>query len=93
MARDRRWILLAEDGRHVTLGRASDPDDTELATLTETMRAQGLAGWLAVMEGDYHARRAAPTVMLVRALTPVTVAWDAAVAAFQDRRAQALSAA
>ncbi|MBC9176124.1 hypothetical protein [Pseudoroseomonas ludipueritiae] len=93
MARDRRWIVLAEDGRHVTLGRGSDPDQAELASLTETMRAQGLRGWLAVMEGDYHARRAAPTVMLVRALTPVTVEWDAAVAAFQDRHIKSLSAA
>jgi hypothetical protein len=93
MACDRSWIVLAEDGRHVTLGRANDPDAAELASLAETMHAQGLAGWLAVMEGDYHAHWATPTVMLVRALTPVTVEWGAAVAAFQDRRAQLLSAA
>ena len=93
MALDRSWIVLSEDGRHVTLGRASDPDETELVRLAETMRARNLGGWLAVMQGDYHARRAAPTVMMVRALTPVTGDWDAAVAAFLDRRAQLLSAA
>jgi hypothetical protein len=93
ITRDRRWIVLAEDGRHLTLGRASDPDTTELASLAETMRAQGLAGWLAVMEGDYHARRSRPRLMLVRALTPVTVEWDTAVAAFQERRVKSLSTA
>jgi hypothetical protein len=93
MARDRCWIVLAEDGGHVTLGRASDPDTAELANLAETMRAQGLRGWLAVMEGDYHARCSSPSLMLVRALTQVTVQWDAAVTAFQKRRASSLSAA
>jgi hypothetical protein len=93
MARDRSWIVLSEDGRHVSLGRASDPDAAELASLAETMRGQGLAGWLAVMEGDYHTRRVTPSLMLVRALTPVTVDWESAVAAFQHKRTQALSAA
>ena len=28
---ERRWIILGEDGRHVTMGRHSDPSPEELA--------------------------------------------------------------
>jgi hypothetical protein len=93
MARDRSWIVLAEDGRHVSLGRASDPDAAELASLTDGLTAQNLGGWLAVMQGDYYGGRVAPSLLLVRALTPVSVDWESAVAAFQQKRVQALSAA
>jgi hypothetical protein len=93
MVRERRWIVLGEDGRHVSVGRHSDPSDAELDTIAEALRAQGSGGWLAMMEGDYYLGRAAPTLMMVRPLTPVTAAWDDAAAAFQEKRVQALSVA
>jgi hypothetical protein len=93
MVRDRRWIVLGEDGRHVSIGRHSDPEEAELITLGEALRAQGSGGWLAVMEGDYYGGRTAPALMMVRPLVPAVTAWDEAVTAFQTRRVQALSAA
>jgi len=93
MAKERRWIVLSEDGRHVSIGRASDPDETELATMADALRSQDTGGWLAIMEGDYHGARKAPVLMMVRVLTPCAVTWDNAAAAFQQRRLQALTAA
>lgn len=93
MARERRWIVLGEDGRHVSVGRATDPDEAELATLADALRAQNTGGWLAMMEGNYYSGRAAPALMMVRALTPAATAWEDAAAAFQQRRRQTLSAA
>lgn len=48
---ERRRIVLAEDGRFITLCRATDPTETEIAQAEVVMRAQGVAGWPAVMEG------------------------------------------
>lgn len=42
----------APDGRYVTLGRESDPSEEEIRAAEEALRAQGLAGYLAVMEGN-----------------------------------------
>lgn len=47
---ERRWIILGEDGRFTTLARTSDPTEAEIAEVEAAMRAQGVAGWLAVME-------------------------------------------
>jgi hypothetical protein len=93
MAKERRWIVLSEDGRHISIGRASDPDETELVTLVDALRSQNTGGWLAVMEGDYHGAHKTPVLMMVRVLTPCTVTWDNAAAAFQQRRMQSLSVA
>ena len=83
--RDRRWIVLGEDGRHITLGRYSDPSPDEIATAEATLAAQGLAGWLAVMEGSYHHVRA-PSLMMVRALCSPARPFTEAVEAFHAVR-------
>lgn len=51
-SRERRWIILGEDGRFVTLGRESDPTEAEIQAAERSLSAQGLAGWLAIMEGN-----------------------------------------
>lgn len=84
--RERRWIVLGEDGRFVTLGRASDPTDEEVAAAEANMRAQGVAGWLAVMEGN-PCTVAQPTFLAVRPLAEPICAFEEAVAAFRARRA------
>ena len=52
----RRWIVLGQDGRHVTLGRAAPPSAEEIAAASKAMTAHGLAGWLATLDGDYLGR-------------------------------------
>ena len=57
MAADRRWIILAQDGRHVTVGRAAPPSEAEIEAASAALAAQGLAGWLATLDGNYWSRR------------------------------------
>lgn len=49
----RRWIVLGQDGRHVTLGRAAPPSAEEIAATSDALNRQGLAGWIATLDGDY----------------------------------------
>jgi len=64
---DTRTIVLAADGRYVTLGRHSEPSDAELAQVTETLAAEGLTAWLATMQGSPFGKRA-PKIAVIRAL-------------------------
>ncbi|UFN51591.1 hypothetical protein LPC08_25340 (plasmid) [Roseomonas sp. OT10] len=91
--RERRWIVLGTDGRHVTLGRHSDPTEEEVLAAERSLSANGLAGWLAVMEGDYYARRGRPGLMMVRPLAAPTGAFKDAAAAFEAARARTLQPA
>lgn len=86
---ERRWIILGEDGRHVTMGRHSDPSPDELAQAEASLEAQGLAGWLAVMEGGYYERRK-PALMMVRPLCNPQRPFVEAADAFEAAREAAL---
>jgi len=88
VARERRWIILGDDGRHATVGRHSDPTEEELARASDALRANGQGGWLAVTEGRYHSRDTL-SVMMVRELAPARVSWPTAVAAFLSARDRA----
>lgn len=62
---ERRWVLLAPDGRYVTVGRNSDPSEQEINTFEADLSKRGLCGWLAIMEGNPWGHRL-PSLMLVR---------------------------
>jgi hypothetical protein len=79
-SRERRWVIVSPDGRYVTLGRASDPSEEEILAAEEALRAQGAAGWLAVMEGNPYVG-AVPRLMEVRPLAQPTTAFADAAAA------------
>ena len=89
---ERRWVVVGEDGRYVTLGRASDPSEPEILEAEKALVAQGLAGWLAIMQGSPH-YEATPRLMEVRTLgTPKSLFHDAAascIAAIIARRREA----
>lgn len=89
-ARERRWIVLAEDGRHTTLGRDTDPTGGEITAAEQALVAQGLDGWLAVAEGDYWAKRGKVFLLMVRPLGAPRMAFDTAAEAFQTLRQRAL---
>jgi hypothetical protein len=74
-SRERRWIVLGTDGRYVTLGRATDPSEEEVRAAEEALRARGLAGWLAVMEGNPHVGEV-PRLLEVRPLANPGVPFD-----------------
>lgn len=78
--RERRWVVLGTDGRYATLGRASDPSDEEVRGAEAALRARGLAGWLAIMDGNPHLGPV-PRLMEVRPLAgPASSFADAAAA-------------
>lgn len=58
----------ATDGRHSAVGRATDPTDVEIAGYEAKMAAQCIAGWLAIAEGDYFARRSRMNLLMVKPL-------------------------
>ena len=81
MTRERRWVVIAEDGRHATLGRHTDPSEEEIKAAEAALVAAGTGGWLAVTEGVYYSRDAM-TVLQVRTLGTPAVTWDASSSKF-----------
>ena len=88
MTRERRWIVLVENGEHSTVGRHTDPEAELLDTVAGQLRGHGVGGWLAVLEGDYHGRDAL-SLLMVRELVPAARSWSEAEAAFLRIRAAA----
>ncbi len=92
MSRERRWIILAADGRHSTLGCHAPPDEEEVAKAASALAAVGLAGWYVILDGDYWSRRAPVALTMVQPLAHATDAgWPAAEAAFEALRVAATS--
>lgn len=85
----RRWIVLGQDGRHVTLGRAAPPSAEEIAAASTAMEAQGLAGWIATLDGDYWGRRRVTLAPVQIIGAAATLDWPAAVTSFEDARQRA----
>lgn len=85
-----RWIVLGTDGRHVTLGRHTDPTEEEMAAAEASLAAQGMAGWLVLMKGGYYVQRK-PSLMMVRALANPQVPFAQAEATFQALRLERLN--
>jgi hypothetical protein len=83
-----RWIVLGEDGRHVSLGRA-EPSEAEIASASDALAAQGLTGWLARMQGEYYSRRKVTLEPLQRIGIAHNADWQAALAAFHAARRRA----
>ena len=83
---ERRWIILGDDGRHVTVGRHTDPTDQEIARGGDALLTTGKGGWLAVTDGDYYDLSRPFSVMMVRAIAPTMRTWEGAVAAFHSIR-------
>ena len=83
---ERRTIILADDGRHVSIGRHTEPSEVEIAAAGEALRTQGLGGWLASMEGSYYNRDDVVLVPL-RELASAQCSFAEAEAAFRRLRA------
>ena len=89
-ALETRWIVLGTDGRHVTMGRHTDPTPEEVEAAERGLAAQGLAGWLAVMKGGYYVRRK-PSLMMVRPLANPARPFEEAAAEFEAKRKATLA--
>lgn len=80
------WIVLAADGRHVTIGRHTDPTEDDIQEAAKGLAALGLAGWLAIAQGNRHSKRGKVTVTMVRPLGDAATGFDEAVARFEAIR-------
>ena len=89
MPSERRWIILAQDGRHVTLGRAAPPSADEVEAAAAALATQGLAGWLATLDGDYWGRGRVTLAPVQTLGDSASLDWSAAVAAFEAARQRA----
>jgi len=89
MPSERRWIILAQDGRHLTLGRAAPPSAEEVAAASKALAAQGLGGWLATLDGDCWSRRRVALAPVQTLGDAASLDWSAAVAAFDAARQRA----
>lgn len=86
-----RWIILATDGRHVTIGRHTDPTPEEISRAEAALASSGLAGWLAVLKGGYYRQRK-PSLLMVRPLGNPACQWAEAVEAFEAARMATVAA-
>lgn len=88
---ERRWLVLARDGRHSWLGRNSDPTPEELGRMEGSLLSKAEAAFLAISEGDYWNAEGNFTLFLVRPLAGAPAAdWDIAREAFLSARAEKL---
>jgi hypothetical protein len=89
--RERRWLVIGADGRHVTLGRASDPSPEELAEVAAALEQQDVAGWLVVSEGRYYDPGELGLLMVHPLAERPGATWEQARDAFIAARAKKLS--
>ena len=87
---ERRWIILAQDGRHMTMGRAAPPSEAEVKAAAAALAAQGLAGWLSTLDGNYWSRRRVALAPVQTLGDGATLDWPAAIAAFEAARQRTL---
>jgi hypothetical protein len=85
-SREKRWIVVTQDGRHSTIGRHSDPTADELDTISGQLDSARIAAWLAISEGAYYGAGAI-TLMMVRRLTTTDGDWAAAERNWREHRA------
>jgi hypothetical protein len=90
MSSERRWIILAQDGRHVTMGRAASPSEAEVEAAAAALAAKGLAGWLATLDGNYWSRRRVALAPVQMLGDGTTLDWSTAITAFEAARQRAL---
>lgn len=89
MNRERRWVVISEDGRHATLGRHTDPSEAEIKAAEAALIASGTGGWLVVTEGVYYSLDAM-TVLQVRTLGTSAITWEDASSRFMSLRKAAI---
>ena len=89
-SRERKWLLMVEDGRHVWQGRSRDPSPEDLAALERSMRVQRLRGWIAVSEGRYYSEDTM-TLLPVSPMNGPADDWPVVEERFHERRAIASS--
>jgi len=84
VARDPRWVLLAETGEYSTLGRHREPEEEDILAAETALARVGRSGWIAVMSHSAY-ERTAPELVMVRPLRDPRTPFEDAVEAFRRR--------
>ncbi|MBS1069743.1 hypothetical protein [Gluconobacter cerinus] len=87
----KRWMIIAEDGRHTTLGQHRSPTEEEIVQVTASLSADGLGGWLVLGNGDYYQSRKPFDLEKVRQVSDSRVPWEVAETRFRDLRSRSCS--
>ena len=82
----RPWIVLGEEGRPISLSRASVPSDFEVEQAEAALRAQGFSGWLAELKGDYRVSATRPRLAEIRPLAAPASRFEDASRKFEALR-------
>jgi len=72
----RDWLILAEDGRHVLLGRHSHPTEEDISRVAHALTAQGMGGWLVSGIGKYYEKGQPYKVQNIREIVESNVPWE-----------------
>ena len=86
-AREKRWLIVAEDGRHSTIGRHTDPTESEIILSGQRLDEMELAGWLAVLNGPSYGNNPV-SLLMVRPIARKTGEWAAAEMRWHEQRAK-----
>jgi len=80
------WLILAEDGRHVLLGRHRSPTEEDISRVAHALAAQGLGGWLALGTGNYYEKTQQYSLQNIMAISKSMVSWEIAETRFYKIR-------
>ena len=86
-------MIIAEDGRHATLGQHRSPTEEEISQVTTSLSAHGLGGWLVLGDGDYYQIRKPFDLEKVRQVSKSQVPWEVAETRCRDLRSRSDSPA
>ncbi|MEN3174931.1 hypothetical protein ABDK75_02765 [Gluconobacter sp. OJA] len=81
-----QWLIIAEDGRHVSLGRHTSPTEDELNVVEKGLLSQGLGGWLVRTMGNYYDRKKSYNIFVEKQIAPASVTWEVAETRFSKIR-------
>jgi len=90
---ERRWIVLGQDGRHVTLGRSAPPSASGQSTAIRNGVKAARGAWIATLDGDYWGRGRVTLAPVQTIGAAATLDWPPAVAGFLEARQRARRAA
>ena len=89
VSKERRWLVVAHDGHHSTIGIRTDPSPEEILSVGDSLEAIGMAAWLVVSEGSYD-EAGGVTLLLVRPITNWKGDWTDAERRWHELRARKL---
>lgn len=83
--KEKRWLVVVQNGDHVTLGRHTDPSEAEIDEVVKQLENMGTSGWLVVSEGLYYGEGVV-SLLNVRCLTKIVGDWALAEENWRAKR-------